>query len=606
MNIFLGSFFKENVCKFSVWAPFAKSIHLQIVSPDESTVPLANDSRGYWSAEVDGIKPGTRYYYLINNQLRRPDPASKSQPEGVHGASEVVDLTEYQWTDHGWKGLPLEKQIMYELHVGTFTAERDFQGIVSKIDYLKDLGVNTIELMPLSKFPGDRNWGYDGVYPFAVHQAYGGAHGLQQLVNTLHEHGMAVVLDVVYNHMGPEGNYLSDYGPYFTGKYNTPWGKAINFDDSYSDEVRNYFIQNALMWLQDFHIDGLRLDAIHAIKDLGATHFLRVLSEEVSKLSQKSGVQKFLIGECDLNDSKYISGYNQGGYGLDGQWIDEFHHAVHSLATGETNGYYEDFGSAEHLVRAFNDTYVYNGKYSLHRKKTFGNSAEQNPASQFVVFAQNHDQVGNRMLGERLSHLVSFETLKVIAATYLLSPYIPMVFMGEEYAEDQPFLYFVSHTDPGLVEAVRKGRKREFKSFHLQGEMPDPQSEETLRNSSLKWDFSQVEKKRVMFDFYKKLISLRKNHIALSGHSRDSFESWNINNLIVLNRNNLAADIFAFFNYNKENISFKTDFLQSRYSKILDSNDKIWGGKGKSTSTEIDQNSTMDFPAESVMVFEKI
>lgn len=606
----VGAIYQPPQCYFSVWAPKAQSVKVKVVAPFEKTIPLEQDISGYWTAQIEDIPEGVRYYYQLNNELERPDPASLAQPEGVHGPSEVVNLNSFAWTDAGWQGLSMEEMIMYELHVGTFTPKGTFEAIIERLDYLLELGINTIELMPISQFPGDRNWGYDGVYPFAPQLSYGGVAGLQRLVEACHQKGIAVVLDVVYNHMGPEGNYLSDFGPYFTDKYHTPWGSALNFDDAYCDGVRNFFIQNALMWLRDFHIDGLRLDAIHAIKDLGAKHFLHELSESVDALAKENNRQYVLIGECDLNDPKYINPYEKGGYGLSGQWIDEFHHAIHSLVTGEKNGYYADFGEFHHLVKAFEKTYVYDGIYSPHRKRTFGGSAEDNPFSQFVVFSQNHDQIGNRMLGERLSSLVSFEALKLIAGCVVLSPYVPMLYMGEEYGEENPFLYFVSHTDPSLVKAVREGRKREFAAFHG-GEQapPDPQSEDTFQASKLSWDI-QKEKHTTLFNFYKQLIHIRKNQPAIQNFNRDSQKVHTGDpKLIVLYRQAANKDqpqCICIINFDTSPASFAINTGGKTYQKILDSSEEKWKGAGTDAplSLEKENNSGKIMP-ETFMVYQE-
>ena len=596
-----------NICEFIVWAPFAKQVKVKIFSPDEQEIPLRKDDRGYWTTKAEGISEGTLYYYKIDDKIERPDPASLSQPEGVHGLSEVKRLDNFNWTDREWQGLPLNKLIIYELHVAAFSEKRSFEGVVDKLPYLKDLGINAIEIMPVAQFPGSRNWGYDGVYPFAVQHSYGGIRGLQHLVNECHHHGIAVILDVVYNHMGPEGNYLSDFGPYFTGKYKTPWGKAINFDDAYSDEVRNYFLQNALMWLKDFHIDGLRLDAIHAIKDLGAHHFLKELSENVNHLSRDLGVEKVLIGECDLNDIRYLNPYELGGYQLDGQWIDEFHHAIHALVTGEKKGYYEDFGEMEQLATAFQKSYVYSSRYSTHRKKTFGNDATHTPFSQFVVFGQNHDQVGNRMLGERLTQLVDFEAAKLVAATYLLSPMVPMLFMGEEYAEEHPFLYFVSHTDPDLVEAVRQGRKREFEAFHLEGNMPDPQSEATLQQSSLQWDKEKTRGQLAMLNWYKHLISWRKEHAAWQNFARQSqqvraFEAEKCLAVFRTSKDENSQAVLV-FNYSKQIQNIQVPWAMDTFEIKLDSSAAEWQGPGAHTSTT--KGNIVNINPQSAMIFDK-
>lgn len=569
---------KNNTGEAVVWAPFCKKVDLQIVEPENKLINLRKDALGYWQNDVD-LPEGSLYFFRLDDGPQLPDPASLGQPQGVHGPSLVAGINKKQWRDQEWKNVPLSKMIAYELHIGTFTEEGTFEAAIQKLDYLKDLGINAIEIMPVAQFPGSRNWGYDGVYPFAVQDSYGGINGLQDLVEAAHLNGIAVILDVVYNHMGPEGNYLSEFGPYFTDKYKTPWGKALNFDDAYCDGVRNYFIQNALMWLDDFHIDALRLDAVHAIKDLSAYHFIQELADEVARLSERLGVKKYLIAEIDLNDARYIQPVEIGGYGLDAQWIDEFHHAVHGLITGERAGYYADFGNPERLVKAFTETYVYNGNYSPHRKKRFGNDASGRPYKQFMVFSQNHDQVGNRMLGDRLSNLVPFEALKLVAGTILLSPYIPMLFMGEEYGEKNPFQYFVSHTDPDLVEAVRKGRKTEFKDFQNAGDTPDPQSEETFKRSQLSWKTNN-QVSGALLAFYKRLIQVRKERPVFEDMNRKSLKAWLTDDQnIVVHRISPAEEILLVFNY-KKSASEETLAVQGRWNKAIDSSEKEWRGEG--------------------------
>lgn len=579
----VGAIYEGGSCRFTVWAPEANSV--QVILNDKKTILLEAQSYGYWSAQVDAAKPGDLYYYLLDGELKRPDPASLSQPKGVHGPSQVIDLHGYTWQDEQYKGIPMDEMIIYELHVGTFTSQRTFSGVEKKLDYLLDLGINTIEIMPIAQFPGARNWGYDGVFPFATHHDYGGALGLMKLIDTCHQKGIAVLLDVVYNHFGPEGNYTMNFGPYFTDNYHTPWGKAINFDDAYSDAVRHFFIQNALMWLQDFHLDGLRLDAIHAIKDLGARHFLAELSDNVKQLQEKKGIPLTLIGEVDLNDAKYISSPEVGGYGLTGQWIDEFHHALRAFLTNEKTGYYSDFGEFDHIKKAFRDTYVYNGIYSPHRKKTFGSSAEKNPYSQFVVFSQNHDQIGNRVMGDRLTTLVDYEPLKLCAGAVLLSPYVPLLFMGEEYAETNPFQYFISHTDPNLVEAVREGRKREFAYFLKEGmEAPDPQSEETLRNSSLSWNIEAPQRKS-MLDYYKTLINIRKEHPAFVDKDRPctKVESPQEGILVLKRTSHIGGNKFQAFcvlNFSDQKVKVRLPDNSTKLNKVIDSSDTAWAGPG--------------------------
>jgi maltooligosyltrehalose trehalohydrolase len=521
----IGLNFNDNgECELVVWSPESDSVHLHV---NDKKIKLNKNDLGYWCLKSNEVKPGTRYKIVLNDEKEFPDPASLSQPDGVHGASMAVDLKKFKWTDHKWKNHKLEDYILYELHTGCFSPERNFEGIEKKLDHLISLGVNAIEIMPVAQFPGDRNWGYDGVFPFAVQNSYGGAEGLQRLVNSCHEKGIAVVLDVVYNHLGPEGNYLGAFGPYFTEKYKTPWGPAINFDDAWCDGVRMYFIENALMWFRDFHIDALRLDAVHAIKDFSPFHILKEIKSYTDQLMQETGRTHYLIAELDLNDNRYINPLNENGYGMDAQWIDEFHHALRVTSGQERHGYYEDFNGIEDLAKAYRDAYVYDGQYSLHRKKHFGVKTE-NEGKQFIVFSQNHDQVGNRMLGERVSSLLSFEMQKLLAVAVMTSPYLPMLFMGEEWGEPNPFLYFVSHTDPELCEAVCKGRREEFKYFHKDGsgdnEVPDPVNKKTFEQSRLQWQLLEKEPHHRMFEFYKALIQLRKNSPALRQLNRKKTE----------------------------------------------------------------------------------
>ena len=600
------NFLDQYKASVDVWAPFCKSVSVEILHPDKKDeIYLNKDNFGYWHGEAN-ISDGTLYQFKLDNEKVRPDPVSLSQPQGVHGPSEARDVNKFQWTDQSWKNLALGKYIIYELHVGTFTTEGTFEAIIPKLSYLKDLGINAIELMPIAQFPGNRNWGYDGVYPFAVQQSYGGISGLQKLVNACHLEGIAVILDVVYNHMGPEGNYLSEYGPYFTDKYQTPWGKALNFDDAWCDHVRNFFIQNALMWFRDFHIDGLRLDAVHAIKDLSAKHFLKELTEETERLSEILGVRKYLIAECDLNDAKYIQPHPVGGFGLHAQWVDEFHHAIHALITGEKMGYYADFGSLEHLRKGFSDTFIYNGTFSAHRKKVFGNDASGNPFNQFVVFSQNHDQIGNRMLGERLSTLVSFEAQKLAAGTIFLSPYIPLLFMGEEYGETNPFLYFVSHTDENLVEAVRNGRKNEFKDFHNSEETPDPQSEKTFDKSKLSWK-TEDEKSATLLRYYKKWITIRQENEIFENFDRRKLNAWITDKqILVVHQKSENQELLGLFNLQTNNQQEQIKLTEEGiWQKIIDSADVIWIGPGTSMPGTFNKKLNVNLTAQSIVVYKK-
>lgn len=515
-----GIVFSEGVAKVALWGPRCKKADLVV---NGKTMSLNKAAFGYWTLETSEIKPGDHYQFSINGKLL-PDPASLSQPDGPHKASMAVDVSDFTWTDEGWRNMPMENYIIYELHTGTFTPEGTFEAIIDKLDHLVSLGITAIEIMPVAQFPGKRNWGYDGVFPFAVQNSYGGTNGLMQLVNACHQKGLAVILDVVYNHLGPEGNYFNEFGPYFTDKYHTPWGNAINFDDAWCDEVRHYFIQNALQWFRDFHIDALRLDAVHAIKDFSPKHILKEIKENINRLMQETGQVHHLIIEFDLNDRRFIDPIEKDGYGMDAQWIDEFHHALRVTAGGKRDGYYADFNGIGHLAKAYNDAYVYDGIYSPHRLKTFGIKTN-NPGRQFIAFSQNHDQIGNRMLGERSSTLFSFEMQKLMAGAVMVAPFLPMLFMGEEWAESNPFLYFVSHTDPELIEAVRKGRKEEFAAFHAEGEAPDPQNEETFNTSKLQWELPESGLHAIMLNYYKALIALRKELPALAFLNRENLKT---------------------------------------------------------------------------------
>jgi maltooligosyltrehalose trehalohydrolase len=472
--------------------------------------------------------------------------------------------------------------IMYELHVGTFTPQGTFDAIVPRLGELKELGVNAIELMPVAQFPGERNWGYDGVYPFAVQASYGGPAGLTRLVNECHKHGIAVILDVVYNHLGPEGNYLSEFGPYFTDRYRTPWGRAVNFDGPYSDDVRNFFFENSFHWFENFHIDALRLDAVHAIFDMSAHPFLEELAERVDLLSKSVGRKFYLIAESSLNDAKLIQPRELGGYGLDAQWIDDFHHSVHTILTGEKVGYYADYGRIDQLVKSLREGYVLAGEYSAYRKRRHGNSSKDRPASQFVVCTKNHDQIGNRMMSERMSALVSFEALKLDAAITILSPFIPLFFMGEEYAEDAPFLYFVSHSDPDLIEAVRRGRKEEFESFAWRGEPPDPQSPDTFERSKIDWEKRTEGRHRVMLVFYKRLLRTRVEIPALSNLDKNSLDASGTDDLrvVTVRRWHGGSETCSIFNFNKQDVEFTPPIPEGKWRKILDSSDEEWDGPG--------------------------
>lgn len=567
----------DGMADIEVWAPLAISV--KIVINNEEPLELKKALYGNWELKQLHINSGDNYQIIVD-EIILSDPLSLSQPDGVHAPSRVFNPKAYQWNDNSWKGIPMSDLIIYELHTGTFSEEGTFDAIILRLDYLKKIGITAIELMPVAQFPGNRNWGYDGVYPFAVQNSYGGPERLQNLVNVCHSQGISVILDVVYNHLGPEGNYLPAFGPVFTNKYHTPWGKAMNFDDLWSDGIRRLVIENVLMWFRDFHIDGLRMDAIHAIKDFGALHILREVKEKVIELNTLTGKTHFLIGESDLNDVKFISPFDTGGYNLDATWCDEFHHSLHALVTGETNGYYSDFGSLEHVVKTFNNAFVYDGIWSEHRKRKFGNQTTHFPGYNFVAFIQNHDQVGNRMLGNRLSTMIGMELQKVLAGALLLSPYIPMLFMGEEYAEENPFLYFTSHSDHDLIRMVREGRKDEFKAFMTEGEPPDPQSGETFAKSKLNWE-QRTSNQIHILNFYTELINLRKTLSPLKNFDRNytNAEIINSRKALLLTRSSNEQKLIAIFNFEAKEINLEhINVPITKWNLILNSAHQKWGG----------------------------
>lgn len=581
-NASLGArYLGEGRCQFRVWAPEAQKVEVRIVDPPERIAPLEKRNGGYHETIVEGVEPGSLYIYRLDGGKQCPDPASRSQPQGVHGPSQVV-ASHFAWEDQHWSGLSLEDYIVYELHVGSFTPEGTFEAIIPHLDSLKDIGITAVELMPVAQFPGSRNWGYDGVFPFAVQHSYGGPEGLRRLVDACHQHGLAVVLDVVYNHLGPEGNYLANFGPYFTERYRTPWGAAINFDGPHSDEVKRFFIENALYWITEFHIDALRLDALHAIMDLSAQPFLEQLATAVHGEAEGVGRRVYLIAESDLNDTKLIRSQELGGYELDGQWNDDFHHALHTLLTGESSGYYQDFGKVGDLAKAFTEGYVYSGQYSAYRRRQHGNSSKTLAARQFVVCSQNHDQVGNRMFGERLSQVVSFDALKLAAGVVLLSPFVPLLFMGEEYGEPAPFPYFVSHSDPALVEAVCRGRREEFAAFTWKGEPLDPQDEVTFLQAKLNHKLRHEGQHKLLYEFYKELIRLRntlpalellsKDHMKVAGYERDK--------VLVARRWNGDDEALMAFHFGDDVASLAVMAPEGRWDKILDSAEQRWQGNG--------------------------
>lgn len=568
-------------CCFLLWAPKAERIDLHISWPRQLLIRMTSLRDGYFGVIVDGVEPGMRYRYRLDQGAAYPDPASRYQPEGVHGPSQVVDPT-FCWRDEGWKGRPLLDYVLYELHVGTFTPEGTFDAVIPHLRDLARLGITVVELMPVAQFPGERNWGYDGAYVFAPQNSYGGPDGLRRLVDACHQRGLGVALDVVYNHLGPEGNYLENFGHYFTDRYRTPWGKALNFDDRHSDQVRRYYIENALYWVTDFHIDSLRLDAVHAIFDESARPFLRELAQAVEHRAERLGRCVTVIAESNKNDPRHVEPARLGGYELDALWNDDFHHALHVALTGEQNGYYQDFQGVASLARSFEQGFVYSGQYSSYRGRRQGAPSGHLAPMRFVVYAQNHDQVGNRAQGERLSALVDFESLKLAAAAVLLAPGVPLLFMGEEYGETAPFLYFVSHSDRNLSAAVRRGRYQEFQSFGWAGELPDPQAEETFCRSRLDHHLADLPPNKQLRAFYAELIRLRLNTLAHYCHNRNRLEVMlnQSHNAVLLRSDHHWAEAVACFHFGTSDLCWSLPLSQGRWRLALDSTEERWGGPG--------------------------
>jgi maltooligosyltrehalose trehalohydrolase len=567
-------------CEFLVWAPSARKVELSLVSPKKALLPMETDGSGYHWAALPGLKPGVEYLYRLDGKTNRPDPASRCQPRGVHGPSAVADPA-FAWHDRSWKGLPLERAVIYELHVGTFSRAGTFAGVIPQLDTLAKLGVTTLCLMPVAQFPGGRNWGYDGVYPYAVQDSYGGTAGLKRLVEASHRRGLAVMLDVVCNHLGPEGNYLRDFGPYFTGQ--TPWGEAVNLDGAGSDEVRRFFIESALRWLDEFHMDGLRLDAVHALRDFSARPFVEVLAQAAHELGRAQGRPVHVIAESILNDPRVIRPSAEGGWGCDAQWSKDFHHALHAALTSERAGYYADFSGLCDLARAYREAFVYAGQYSSWRRRSHGRSAQGLPASRFVVYAQDHDEAGNRPRGDRLSTLVDFEALKLAAGAVALSPYLPLLFMGEEYGEKAPFCYFTSHGDRGLAASVRQGRGRMFDAFAWRDKTsPDPNAAATFSRCKLGCGLRRKGRHAVLQDFYRRLYALRREHPALTPRDRENLDVQvhEEARALAVRRRAGAEEAFFVLHFGKKAGRLRLELPGGGWAKLLDSAQPQWGGSG--------------------------
>ncbi len=500
---------------FSVWAPRRQKVAVQI---GDRAIPMQGPShRGFWKADVPEAGHGTDYAFLLDNDpTPYPDPRSFWQPKDVHSCSRVLDHKKFNWTDQRFRAIPLPSGIVYEMHVGTFTQEGTLDSAIGRLEYLCELGITHIELLPIASYEGEFSWGYDGVSPYAPDETVGGPDAVKRFVDACHAKGMAVILDVVYNHFGPAGNYTNQFGPYYTEKHKTPWGAAINLEEGGSDEVRRFFIDNALMWLRDYHFDGLRLDATHEMIDRSAMHFLEQLAREVEDLSAANGRDLILIAENDLNDPRVVTSIEASGYGMDAQWSDDFHHALFSLLANEKVGYFEDFGAVWQLAHTLKHVFLYDGRYSTYRKHDHGRPVKTLSYHKYLGFIQNHDQIGNRAKGERVHQIVGTAKARLAAGVVFTAPFIPMIFMGEEWGASTPWMYFADFQDEQLRLAVRQGRKRDFAHFGFGDDVPNPDDPSTFQASKLKWDELPAPEHESMLDWYRKLIRMRRRSIALN------------------------------------------------------------------------------------------
>jgi maltooligosyltrehalose trehalohydrolase len=586
-----------------VWAPRAERIAVRRIGPDAvGDEELAPHPGGVFQGTLAGLGPGDDYLLVLDGRLERPDPVSRHQPRGVHGPSRVVDPQAFAWTDPAWQGVEHDALVLYELHVGTFTSAGSFEGVIARLPALRELGITALELMPVAQFPGSRNWGYDGVFPYAPQSSYGGPDGLRTLVDSAHGLGLAVLLDVVYNHLGPEGNVLADFGPYFTDRYRTPWGAAVNFDGADSDEVRGYFRGNALHWIAEYHLDGLRLDAVHAIHDESARPFLGELSQALHDLGRDLGRHVHVIAESDANDPRLVRTPERGGLGLDAVWNDDFHHAVHAALTGESQGYYVDFGGLRPVTKAWADRFVYDGVYSRHRRRHHGAPAHDVPADRFVVFLQNHDQVGNRARGERLASLVPPARLRLAAALLSLAPGLPLLFMGEEYGETAPFLYFVDHGDPALVDAVRRGRRAEFELDETG--VPDPGSPATFERSRPGPGPGDSAGSGLLA-LYREMLRLRREEPALApatparvGHV-DPEAGW----FLALRRPAVGRTALAAFHLGCDGDEITLPDSTGAWRRCLATEDPAFGGSGVDAPERVAGSDRLLLPPQSALLY---
>ena len=586
----------DDTVEFRIWAPNLTNLALRILGDSPRTIPMTRslDAEGAefeatFVATVPNVGTGTDYFYILEGGRERPDPVSRWQPGGVHGPSRIVDPASFRWSDHGWSGVRLKDFIIYELHPGTFTGEGTFEGVIPRLPYLRDLGITAIEIMPAAEAPGNRNWGYDGASLYAPQSSYGGPAGLKKLVDACHRHGLAVVLDVVYNHLGPEGNYFPEFAPCFTDAYHTPWGKAINFDGPGSDGVRRFVIDNALYWLTEYHIDGLRLDAIHGIYDFGARHILDELSDAFHNQAQCLNRQAWLIAESDLEDVRIIDPRVKGGYALDAQWHDDFHHALYTFLTGQRQGFLMDFGALADLVKSIRDGFVFDWRHSRYRQRYHGSSSKDRPGEQFVGFIQNHDQIANTSRGKRLASLVGIAEQKLAAVITLCSPFLPMLFMGEEYGETAPFFYFTGFQDPHLASAVREGRKKELASHYSEGDFADPQDPGTFEQCKLDWSKSAITPHAEILNLYRDLISLRKKHSSLGNCRKDLTEiqfDEQAKQLVMKRTDPAGSSSLLIFNFSAESQRISVAPDSQPWQLVFWTGDTAYGGSSQPRPSE--------------------
>jgi maltooligosyltrehalose trehalohydrolase len=578
-SLHLGASLHEGGATFRVWAPRCRSVEVAIEG--RRPAPLAPRDDGVFEIWLPDIAAATRYQYRLDGERYRPDPVSRYQPEGVHGPSLLVDPRVFPWTDEGFRGHPLADLVFYEIHVGAYTTPGTFEAVIPHLPNLVDLGVTAVELMPVAEFPGSRNWGYDGVHLYAPQSTYGGPRGLRRLVDACHAHGLSVVLDLVYNHLGPEGNYLAEFGPYFTDRYRTPWGNALDFDGPEREGVRRHFVENARYWVREFHVDGFRFDAIHAIYDASPTHILTEVAEAAREEARARGRPAHMIAESHDNDRKIVLPREDGGLGLDAVWSDDFHHALHCRLTGERVGYYVDFGGPGHLERAVSEGFAFQGEPSEYFGRKRGTASRDLSGERFVVALQNHDQVGNRARGERLSSLVAFEAAKLAAALLFVTPAIPLLFMGEEYGETAPFQFFTSFLDRKLAEAVRRGRASEFTRFAWQGTIPDPGEPATFVRSRLNHPLAAAPRHRELREYYRRWLALRRMHPALGTAHKDrtSAEVDAADAILTITRSSDAGDALQLI----ANLTPKPRpwvAAHPGWRLVIDSNDTHFAGSG--------------------------